>query len=89
MPNTVATACVLSTVMLGTEGGLRKPGGRREIGEALGLIQALLPTAQRTGSSRRKMCFTYPLPNEALLPRGSQRSKVTLEEAKHNPCGCV
>lgn len=30
------------------------------------------------------LLLTYPLPNEALLPRGAQRPKVTLGEAKHN-----
>lgn len=31
--------------------------------------------------------MTYPLPNEALLPRDAQRPKVTLGEAKHKSMG--
>lgn len=38
-------------------------------------------------SRENEFVLTYPLPNEALLPRGAQRPKVTLGEAKHKSVG--
>lgn len=34
-------------------------------------------------SRENKFALTYPLPNEALFPRGAQRPKITLGETKH------
>lgn len=38
-------------------------------------------------SRKNEFVSTYPLPNEALLPRGAQRPKVTLGEAKRKSMG--
>lgn len=80
-------------VMLDTQGDKPKLSGLLgcfQLGNLriLGVDPSPLPTAhRRSGSSRREMYFTYPLPNEPLFPRRAQRSKVTLGEAKHNPLG--
>lgn len=38
-------------------------------------------------SRENEFVVTYPLPNEALLPKGAQRPKVTLGETKHKSMG--
>lgn len=38
-------------------------------------------------SRENEFASTYPLPDEARLPRGAQRPKVTLGEAKHKSMG--
>lgn len=53
------------------------------------MSEALPPTQAplRWLSRENEFALTYPLPNEALFPRGAQRPKVTLGEAKHKSMG--